>query len=126
MKKRWAMYWALVPVAAVSLSALGQPQPGWSNQFATGDLNDGEVRCMTVFDEDGPGPGLPSLFAGGSFRTSGVGGPWVAAIARWDGMRWTDVGGSSPARSLGINAMIVFDEDGDGPELPKLFAAGTR
>lgn len=128
MKKRWTMYWAFVAVAAISQAALGQPQPGWSNQFATGDLNDGEVRCMTVFDEDGPGPGLPSLFAGGSFRTASVGGPWVAAIARWDGMRWTDVGGSVDLwfgdYSYGIDAMVVFDEDGPGPIPESLFVAG--
>lgn len=94
MKKRWTMYWAFVAVAAISQAALGQPQPGWSNQFATGDLNDGEVRCMTVFDEDGPGPGLPSLFAGGSFRTASVGGPWVAgsrAGTGCDGRMWAVV-----------------------------------
>lgn len=71
-----------------------------------------------------PGPAEPvcrRIVSHGKRRRTVGGG-----IARWDGMRWTDVGGSSPARSLGINAMIVFDEDGDGPELPKLFAAGTR
>jgi len=128
MKKRWTMYWAFVAVAVISQFALGQPLPGWSDQFATGDLNDGEVRCMAVFDEDGPGPALPKLFAGGSFRTAGVGGPWVRAIARWDGMRWTDVGGSASSSfggiDYGINAMVVFDEDGPGPEPEALYVGG--
>lgn len=129
MKRKWAMYWAFVAVGATSQSVLGQPEPGWSDQFATGDLNGGVVRCMAVFDEDGPGPGLPSLFAGGSFRTAGVGGPWVGAIARWDGMRWTDVGGSASSVSsgspyTGVLAMTVFDEDGPGPIPESLYVAG--
>jgi hypothetical protein len=122
------MYWAFVAVAVISQVAMGQPQPGWSDQFATGDLNGGVVRCMADFDEDGPGPALPKLFAGGSFRTAGVGGPWVAAIARWDAVRWTDVGGSADLwfsdYDYGIHAMVVFDEDGPGPIPESLYVAG--
>ena len=122
--------WMLAGVMVLFLagSAAGQAQPGWSDQFATGDLNGGIVRCMTAFDEDGPGPGLPSLFAGGSFRTAGVDGPWVAAIARWDGIRWTDVGGSADLwfgdSYYGVDAMVVFDEDGPGPNPESLYVAG--
>lgn len=123
MGKTRAMYLVFV-CAVAATAAAGQPVPGWSDQFATGDLNDGVVRSMTVFDEDGAGPGLPCLFACGTFRTAGIGGPWVGGIARWDGMRWTDVGGGSPSPNLGINALIVFDEDGPGPEPEALYVGG--
>lgn len=58
---------------------------------ATGTLP-GYVSALRTFDEDGPGPKPPVLFAGGDFTVSGSGKP-LAAIARWDGVEWSEVGG---------------------------------
>lgn len=79
------------------------------------------VRAFAVFDEDGPGPQLPLLFAGGGQTIfSGcsdvqklVGGSWVQAWAP----PFTCYQGI-------VETLAVFDEDGPGPALPFLFAAG--
>ena len=47
----------------------------------------GTVQDLAVFD-DGTGPGL---YAGGRFDTAGE--VPVSNLARWDGHRWSDVGG---------------------------------
>ncbi|MEK6643183.1 MAG: hypothetical protein AABZ08_04685 [Planctomycetota bacterium] len=81
---------------------------------------------MATFDEDGPGPLPAALIVGGEFETAG--GVTVNHVARWNGTEWSALGEgliydynffSSVVRSL-----AVFDEDGDGPGLPSLFAAG--
>lgn len=81
---------------------------------------DGEsVEALTVFDEDGAGPGQPALYVAGSFNKAG--GKKALNIARWDGTQWSAVGG-------GLDGMVidlaVYDEDHDGPRPPALFAAG--
>jgi len=79
-----------------------------------------DVRAIVEFDEDGPGPLAPCLFAGGNFIFAG--GQSVNGIARWDGQAWSPLpieGGPGTCFAL-----RVFDEDGPGPGLPALFAAG--
>ena len=78
------------------------------------------VFAMATHDEDGPGPGAVHLYAAGIFDR--IGGQSCSSIARWDGQTWTPVGAgfNGPVRAL-----AVFDEDGAGPQLPALFAAGT-
>ncbi len=85
------------------------------------DVSGGAVVCMTEFDDDGEGPLPPALFVGGGF--SFAGGVEPHGIARWDGQAWSEVG---PNHGLddGVLALQVFDEDGDGPRPPALFAAG--
>ncbi len=77
------------------------------------------AKSMTIFDDVGPGPRPPALYVAGSFETAG--GLVVNNIARWDGQNWEalDLGISS-----GVDALAVFDDDGDGPGLPMLYAAG--
>ncbi len=79
------------------------------------------VKALAVFDEDGDGPGLPALFAGGGFTMSGGGN--LRRIARWNGQEWSGVGGGVGTGS--VDALCVFDEDGDGPGRPCLFAGGS-
>ncbi len=83
-------------------------------------LDDSAIAFAT-FDEDGDGPLLPALFAGGSFFTAGEVSTRV--IARWNGESWSDVGGG--LLNGQVVALKVHDEDGDGPLPPALFAGGT-
>lgn len=75
--------------------------------------------ALAVFDADGAGPIPPALFAGGSFTIAG--GVSAHYIARWDGTSWSPVGTGLGAD---VSAMIVFDDDGSGPDLPALYAGG--
>ena len=77
------------------------------------------VKTMTIFDDDGPGPRPPALYVGGSFQTAG--GLIVNHIARWDGTNWESLGAGTSGL---VQALAVFDADGDGPELPMLYAGG--
>ncbi len=81
------------------------------------------VRCMAVYDDDGPGPHPPALYVGGTFTS--VSGTPVHHLAKWDGTSWADVGGGVTASSPTINAMTVFDDDGPGPHLPVLVIGGN-
>ena len=83
------------------------------------------VWALAVFDDDGPGPHLPALYAGGDFRTAG--GVSASCIAKWDGAAWSALG-SGVDLSQGdpvVATLQVFDEDGAGPELATLFAGGA-
>jgi len=81
----------------------------------------GRVFALRVFDEDGPGPNPPRLFAGGEFTTaSGVN---ARGIARWDGSSWTAVGPS--AGSVIVNVLGSWDADATGAGLPVLVAGGS-
>lgn len=79
--------------------------PGFG--IADGVAHTNSVGSMVVFD-DGTGP---MLYAGGAF-VSTFGSP-IDYLARWDGRRWSEVGG-------GVNGIVrdleVFDA-GDGPRL---------
>lgn len=89
----------------------------WVSTFGGAPGLDGDVRAMAVFD-DGSGP---ALYVGGSFYSAG--GIVANRIARWDGERWSDVGGgliSSIQLDAGVHALAVYD-DGSGPAL---YAAG--
>jgi hypothetical protein len=81
------------------------------------------ILALAVYDDDGPGPHLPALYAGGYFTTAG--GQPASRIARWDGTAWSEVGGGTGGVSPGVYALKVFDDDGAGPHLPALYAGGT-
>lgn len=94
---------------------------GWSENecrpFATG--LDNWVNHLIAFDEDGDGPQRAALFALGTFNHAG--GQRVGGIAKWDGERWHAI--RDGVSSIGRGA-AAFDEDGDGPLPPSLFACG--
>jgi hypothetical protein len=82
------------------------------------------VNALCVFDEDGPGPRRPVLFAGGQFNSAAGAEPGsMARIGRWDGAEWTPVGGFLPSAGA-VKAMMVWDPDGAGPERESLYAGG--
>ncbi len=96
-----------------SVCAFAQPcEPAWNGTIGIPGL-DAPLHALAVFD-DGHGE---ALYAGGEFTHAG--GVEVNHIARWDGRRWTPVGGGFNRNGYGWG-MIVFD-DGSGPAL---FAAG--
>ncbi|HEY3245212.1 MAG TPA: dockerin type I domain-containing protein [Phycisphaerae bacterium] len=78
------------------------------------------VRALAIFDDDAEGPNEPALYVGGSF--SSVGGVHSPAIAKWDGASWLPLGSGLDGT---VFALAVFDEDGNGPDPPVLFAGGT-
>jgi len=84
---------------------------------------DGTIRALAVFDPDGRGPGLPRLYAAGTFTTAG--GVAANGIASWDGSTWSALGnGTLGFNQLGVYSLCVFDEDGTGPSQASLFAGG--
>lgn len=71
------------------------------------------------YDPDGPGPEESRLYVGASFSWQGRG-----LIARWMGTNWELVGGGFQDFFFAVvTDMKIFDVDGDGPGLPKLFVA---
>jgi hypothetical protein len=86
---------------------------------------DGAVTSLAVFDDDGPGPHLAELYAGGTFTHAG--GVSANHLARWNGQTWQRAGsGVDGSESVvTVNAMAVFDEDGAGPNPPRLFVGGS-
>lgn len=84
---------------------------GW-HPLSRGLGLDGNVLALATFDDGGG----PDLYVGGGFHEAGA----VSAntMARWDGTRWSDVGGGTNGY---VAALTVFD-DGTGPGL---YAAGS-
>jgi hypothetical protein len=85
-----------------------------------GLIRSAEHRCaaLRVIDEDGPGPGLPALFAGGTFTFAGP--TPVQNIARWDGHDWTSVAGGVPGQ---VEDIIAVESPTGGPST--LYATST-
>lgn len=83
------------------------------------------VRAIVGFDDDGPGPHVTSVYAGGFFTSAG--GKPANRIACWDGKDWRPLGGGLTGGSFPpvVHALAVFDEDGPGGQPARLFAAGT-
>ncbi|OWY71544.1 hypothetical protein B7486_07605 [cyanobacterium TDX16] len=95
-----------------------------ANWSSVGSGLNGDVHALTVFDADGDGPGAPALYAGGRFTTAGGGS--ALHVARWTGSAWQAVGtgvGAIDPEDV-VTSLSVFDEDGDGPNPPRLFAGG--
>lgn len=80
----------------------------------------GGVAALAVYDEDGAGPMLPSLIAGGGFTTLGD-GTVADRIAKWNGSAWAAFG-VAPNSPPSVFYLAVLD---DGVGIPSLFA-GTR
>jgi hypothetical protein len=75
------------------------------------------------FDDDGPGPNPPALYACGSFTAAG--GELAAGLARWDGTRFVGLGtpNTTPDTPKTIYRWTSFDPDGNGPLSPWLVGA---
>lgn len=109
-----------VEVGGVVLNRVG----AWNGSawVPMGSGFNGSVECFHSFDPDGDGPVLPTLFAGGGFTQSGDTG--VAWIAQWTGSAWVAVGNAATALGFSVHALVTFDLDRDGPQPPRLVAAG--
>lgn len=81
-----------------------------------GELGD-NFRCAAIYDEDGPGPALPTIFGGVTYNPG---------LYKWSGQSWDVVGGGLTLRSgvIFCAALKVVDEDGPGPGRPVLLAGG--
>ncbi|MBK9188527.1 MAG: hypothetical protein IPM33_06165 [Phycisphaerales bacterium] len=105
-------------LATTSLWAGPDPcSPTWYT-LGGGVNTGGDVRALTTWDPDGPGP-LPAVLVAGGFFTS-IGGVAANNIAYWNGDAWQPLG-------LGVNGAVrtlgTWDPDGGGP-LPALLIAG--
>ncbi len=86
--------------------------PGW--------FGAANVKAMAVFDDDGPGPRKVALFVAGIIPGQN--------IYRWDGQVWSALAGGGIQGGTGfpfVNALCVFDEDGDGPNPGGLYIGGN-
>src|SRR6185503_15994693 len=98
----------------------GPCSPSWRPTFGELPGTNGSVYSLATYD-DGSGP---ALFVGGSLTTAG--GIDASRIAKWDGTRWSAVGGGVSGGALGplhewVKALAVYD-DGGGPAL---YVGGT-
>jgi trimeric autotransporter adhesin len=97
----------------------------WSTAFGPTTLEGGGVLALTVFDDDGPGPHSPALYAGGKFDFAG--GTPASRVARWDGQSWQPLGvgittppSGDKGEVLGLAAIDLNDDAG-----PSLYAFGS-
>ncbi|HVP13543.1 MAG TPA: hypothetical protein VMV94_20380 [Phycisphaerae bacterium] len=118
MEVTWRQAIALVGLTVAGLwlpAASAQPcEPHWS---ALENDMDNYVRAVLVYDDDGPGPDQPAVYAGGQFTVAG--GCVANGIAKWDGAVWSPLG--SGTQGFGALALAAFD-DGTGPAL---YAGGS-
>ncbi len=123
--RRIALVVALGIASSLAAPAAAQSCFSWSTGFGPppGALGlNGPIYAMTVFDEDGWGPGLPSLFVGGHFSSAGT--VAVNNLARWDGTEWHDVAGGVTGDSGYVLSLAVVDLDGDANTAPSLYVGG--
>ncbi len=76
-------------------------------------------NTLRVIDEDGPGPGRPALFAGGSF--TGAGGFGANGIARWNGAAWSGMGSGH----ADVNDFAIADRPGLPPIMYAVSLSGV-
>jgi hypothetical protein len=108
---------ACLAIVAGSTAALADEcAQGWS---ALDCGVNGFVFSMIVWDSDGNGPKGPELYAGGTFSTAG--GVSASKVAKWNGQDWEPLGAGLNGQ---VNALFVFDDDGNGPNPQALYAGG--
>lgn len=111
---------ATAALMTFALTSNADAQLVYSNQFALGEANS-DVKAMLVWDDDGAGPRPAALFIGGAFANAG--GVLAARIARWDGLNWNPLGSGMSGGD--VFALAAFDDDGNGPNPERLYAAGS-
>lgn len=75
------------------------------------------AKQMVLFDEDGAGPGLPTLYAGAAF----VGTSVANALVRWNGVAW-EPAPMQPYDTGRVEMLVAFDPDGTGPASDVMYA----
>ncbi len=76
------------------------------------------AHALTTWDPDGPGPLPVLLVVAGSAPDIWTG----IRVAYWTGDRWIPLG---PEFSANVSALMAWDPDGAGPEMPQLIAGGA-
>ncbi len=90
---------------------------------------DGTVNALESWDEDGDGPGLPSLFIGGAFTSAANGSVPATRIVRWqlpgpdEDPEFTVVGGG--VTDAPVYDLHLFDPDGDDTLPVELIMGGV-
>ncbi len=104
---------ALIASLALATSASGQPcAPEWDVEFGTNGTT-ATIWDSAVYD-GGTGP---ALYVCGAVLGE-IGGAVAWGIAKWDGARWTDVGGGLFRNGeAGFGATLFVWDDGRGPAL---------
>jgi hypothetical protein len=110
--KAWALW------VGLASTCLGQCD-SWLPVGSESQALSGGVEALIEWDEDGAGPGLPVLVAGGYFRQAA--GSEVGFIARWTGSEWLDFAGGT---NRIVFSLCKWDADGDESTPATLVAAG--
>ena len=83
-------------------------------------------QCAPGFDEDGSGRKPSYWFMGGDFNVSLPNNSGCAYLGRFDGTPLSRVReGNTGTLSGPVYAMVVFDDDGPGPNSEALFVCGA-
>src|ERR1051326_8539730 len=98
--------------------SLAQCEAHWTAY--SGPQLDQLVRCLTVWDPDGPGPAQPVVVAGGNFRYAGA--TFLNFVGMWDGEAWRPMG---PGVGGTVMCAATFDPDGAGPSPPMPVIGGS-
>ncbi|MBL9030423.1 MAG: hypothetical protein JNM80_01775 [Phycisphaerae bacterium] len=107
-----ALYWgATVGTGASRIGSIARFRAGAWEQIGEG-LQQAIVQAMATYD-DGTGPALYVGVSNGVLASGQVSG----GLIKWDGVRWSIVGGGVFGSGFnGVSALAVFD-DGRGPAL---------
>lgn len=112
----WAL--AISLLAAAAGLAHGQCEPSWVPAPVGPFLsNAAQISDGIVFDRDGAGPLPPRLYISGR-ATAPIQG---TGLFKWDGDTWIQ---SDEDFDGVISRLITWDDDGDGPNPPRLVAMG--
>lgn len=89
----------------------GQPVTNiakWNGKqwHAVGGFDQPAVLALATFDDDGPGPLPPALYAAGD-----------AQLSRWDGVAWSPLGGDPTNVPVGWIGQLLTIDLGNGPSL---------
>jgi hypothetical protein len=91
----------------------------WSLVFEATGLN----HAMVVHDPDGSGPEESLPCVGGQF-TAFPGASQIVGVYCWDGVAATPLDGGSGITPKRVSHLISWDNDGTGPNPPRLIAGG--
>ncbi len=111
----------LAVVALLSTPVAGQNcTPDWLPGYGVPGVEDCGVLGLVSWDMDGAGPLPSSLIVGGCFGT--VGGQPIRSLVLWDGAEWSPI---TETIDGDVNAMTLWDPDGEGPLPVNLVVVGT-
>ncbi len=81
------------------------------------------VNNLIRWDPDGSGPAPAELVVGGMFTVDN--NITYNRVARWNGTTWSPMSaGFTNDSNASVNRLFLFDFDAQGPEAPRLIAAG--